>query len=349
MKFKHLKRNVLIAAALILVAPLAHLNSDEARALSLGARSVQASDLAPSAVATYDVSQTIVTLGVIGSLEFEYCSNNPIPGEPCTPPVGFDASSASLAGQTGETGFSIHGSSTANRTVLTRAPAVATQALSTYTFDGITNPSEAQRTYYVRLATFAADDGTGARIDSGGVALTTSDTFDLTLYVPPYLGFCKAQTISGLDCSTAVGSRLGLGVLSGSETRHDTSEFAVTTNAANGYNVVITGPTLTSGNNTIGNATSPNVSVVGSQQFGLNLRDNSLPDIGENPTGLLNGGPTADYNIVDQFTYNDGDMVASSSTPDASSYTVSYIVNIPPDHPPGIYTTTLTYVAFASF
>lgn len=349
MKLKSLKTKVVIAAALMVIAPLAYFNSYEASALSILARSADLTSNEPGVVADYDIDMRIQQLVLIGSIEIEFCSNNPIPGDPCTPPVGFDATGTNLISQSGETGFSVDGASTATRVILTRAPAVATQANLSYTLDDITNPTAAQSTYYVRLSTYASNDATGPIIDDGGIALSTSDQFDLSLYVPPYLSFCKGIEITGLNCATAVGAQLNFGVLSENETKYDSSEFVVTTNAVSGYNVVVNGPTMTSGNNTINNVSSPNFSSVGAEQFGFNLRDNGSPDVGTNPTGLVTGGPTFNYNQTDRYTFNNGDTVARSTTPDASSYTVSYIVNVPANQPPGVYTTTLTFVAFASF
>lgn len=349
MRTLNLRRIVLLMAALILTAPLLYLKADDVSALSMTNRRLRLSNPEPGATSNYAISFDIQQLLSYGSIELEFCGNNPIPGQPCTPPVGFDATAAVLFQQSGETGFTIHPSSNANRIILSRAPAVPAVAASTYRFSGIVNPSNPQQTNYLRLSNFASIDATGARIDEGGVAFSTSDDFDINLFVPPYLSFCVATEIAGLNCSTALGNRIDFGLLSSSETRSDASEFVVTTNAALGYNVTVQGPTMTSGIHTIDNMTSSDASDPGSEQFGMNLRSNSDPTVGANPTGLVTGGPVNGYGVANQFKYNQGDIIASSNTPDASSYTSSYIVNVPADQAPGIYTTTLTYVAFASF
>lgn len=349
MRTPKLKKVVLLIAALIIAAPLLYFNSNSVEALSMPSRRLRLSDSEAGATANYTFSITIAQMISYGSLEFEFCSNNPIPGQPCTPPVGFDASSATLSLQTGETGFTIDASSTASRIVLTRTAAVPVVAASTYRFNGIVNPSTAQSTNYVRLGNYASTDATGPRIDEGGIAFTTSDDFDINLFVPPYLSFCAGKTITGLNCSTVSGSRIDFGVLNPGQTKTDTSKFVVTTNAAFGYNVVVNGLTMTSGNNTINNLSNPTGSATGTEQFGFNLRSNSSPAAGVNPTGLVTGGPTSDYGTVNQYTFNNGDTVASSDDPDATNYTATYIVNVPPDQVPGIYSTTLTYIAFASF
>jgi len=344
-----LKQIVLLIAALVITAPLLYFGGNDVSAVSMEDRRVRLSNPEAGATSNYTFSFEIQQLLSYGSLEFEFCSNNPIPGQPCTPPLGFNASAAVLSNQTGETGFSIHPSSTANRIVLTRIPAVPTVQTSTYRFNGIINPSTPQETNYVRLGNFASNDATGPRIDEGGIAFSTADEFDINLYVPPYLSFCAGKTITGLNCSTVSGNRINFGVLNSGETKSDTSKFVVTTNAALGYNVTVNGPTMTSGVNTIKNISGTATSVLGAEQFGMNLRSNSSPAVGANPTGLVTGGAAAGYNTVNQFQYNSGDVVASSNSPDATNYTATYIVNVPANQVPGIYTTTLTYIAFASF
>jgi hypothetical protein len=340
---------VLLIAALTFAAPLLYFNGNQVQAESLESRELTLSNPEAGATSNYTFSFEIQQMVSYGSLEFEFCSNSPIPGQPCTPPTGFDASAAILSLQNGETGFSISGVSTANRLVLTRSATVPTVQTSTYRFNGIINPSTPQSTNYVRLANFASTNGTGPRIDEGGIAFSTSDDFDINLFVPPYLSFCAGKDITGLNCSTVSGNRINFGVLSPAETKSDTSKFVITTNAALGYNISVTGPTMTSGNNTIDNLASATPPNLGAEQFGMNLRSNTSPAAGSNPTGLVTGGATSGYNSPNLFRYNNGDIIASSDLPDATSYTATYIVNVPVNQIPGVYTTTLTYVAFASF
>jgi hypothetical protein len=72
-----------------------------------------------SAVTTHLFGFTMAVSGQqVGSISFEFCTNSPVIGDPCTTPAGFSASSAVLAAQSGDVGFSIHASSTANRIIL---------------------------------------------------------------------------------------------------------------------------------------------------------------------------------------------------------------------------------------
>ncbi|MDB5164295.1 MAG: hypothetical protein JWS12_913 [Candidatus Saccharibacteria bacterium] len=297
----------------------------------------------------YDVFFDLTTAGTMGSVMIEFCSNDPYPNTPCTPPTNFDDSAAILVQQTGETGFTIHSSSTSNKLVLSRIPVAAVAGSVSYAFNGITNPTTLG-TYYVRLLTFASNDATGPPIDIGGIAMTTVQQLNISAEVPPYLEFCSAVIISSQDCSNTSGNFTDLGNLVPSNTGTMTSQFLGATNAIFGYNVYINGTTLTAGNNVIPALSTPAPSQKGNSQFGINLHANSAPPIGQALSGSGNASADASYNLANLFTFNDGDTLASTSgASDFNKFTVSYIVNVNTKQPPGQYVTTLTYICLASF
>jgi hypothetical protein len=107
---------------------------------------------------------------------------------------------------------------------------------------------------------------------------------------------------------------------------------------------------MTSGNNVIPAMSATSGSSVGAAQFGLNLRNNSDPSVGAEVSGSGTGSPATGYGTVNQFRFVSGERVAMSSLPsDFNRYTASYIVNIPEDQPPGVYSTTVSYSAVVSF
>ncbi len=106
----------------------------------LGPRFLQLSTDEVSATAAYNLSFQLTTAGLLGSIDIQFCSNDPLIGDPCTAPAGFDASSAVLASQSGPTGFIISPASTANDIILTRAPVPAAVGTAAYDFTGVTNP-----------------------------------------------------------------------------------------------------------------------------------------------------------------------------------------------------------------
>ena len=313
-------------------------------------RSVTVRSNVVSATTTHTFSFVLPTSASVGSLVLQYCDGNPLFDFPCLPPAGLDVTNAVLSNQTGNTGFSIDTvDSTANQLVLTRTAAITTPIPNTYVFDNVKNPSTPGNTVYIRMASYASPDGSGALIDKGGVAFAPQNEFNVNAFVPPFLQLCVGITVAP-DCSSIVGDSLDLGVLSSNSANKGQSQYAVATNDLTGYNVFATGTTMTSGNNTISSMSLPTASLPGTSQFGINLRANLIPAVGQDPVGLGTGVPSANYNIPNRFIYNDGDNISSSPLP--SNYnrmTVSYLVNVPKIQPPGIYSTTITYIAVVQF
>lgn len=345
-------RNVLnitshiLVAALIVASPLL---LQVANASTLPSRSVTISDSAPSAVNTHRYNFTIETVGSVGSIEFEYCTNSPEIGAFCNVPSGMDVDNAVLSSQSGETGFSIdNANTTPNRLVITR-PAGLTSAIPvSYTFDNVTNHIQPRLTIFVRISTFASTDATGPRSDSGAVAYSTTGGISVSGFVPPYLTFCVGVVVA-LNCANAIGTSLDFGEFSTNQPRFLTSQFSVATNDPAGYAATLAGTTMTSGNNTINPLNSPQSSQPGTSQFGMNLRSNSNPAVGANPSGGGASTIAANYNVPNQFVFINQVITSSTLPTDYNLFTASYIVNISDAQNPGIYSTTLTYIATAAF
>lgn len=320
-----------------------------ASAARLENRSIKIGSSKTDAITSHTVSFTVPTAGNIGSIVFEYCSNTPIFELSCTPPAGLDVSLASMDSQSGMTGFSVHGLTTANRLVITRAPA-ANSAFQpvVYDFGNIVNPSDADSATYVRISTFATDDGTGPSTDQGAVVFVVIPEFTVAAFVPPFLTFCAALSVSS-NCATASGNFINLGELSKTKANFSTSQFAGATNDPGGYSTYLAGTTLSSGINTVPALTTPGTSSPGTSQFGLNLVANSNPNIGQNRTGGGTATPSAGYGSPNQFKFENGIIAATPNSTNFNVFTVSYLVNISNSQKPGIYTTTVTYIATAAF
>ncbi len=312
-------------------------------------RSDKISTSVAGATATHSIQFTTTKPAItLGSIEFEFCSNDPLPGTACTIPVGLDLTGVTLT-QSGNTGFSIHASSTANRILLSRVPALPSFAVSTYTFDSAINPSSGG-SYYIRLRTFSSNDGTGSSVEDGGLVFVISSGVNVSAEVPPYLRFCVGITITSLDCASATSYLIDLGELSSSQAKKASTEFLVATNATFGYSITMSGTTLTSGNNTISALAIPTGSAPGSNQFGINLRANSNPSIGADPVGPGTGNISGDYNSPNLFKFITGDIITTSpGSTDNRKYTVSFLTNISPSQQPGYYATTLSFICLANF
>jgi hypothetical protein len=318
-------------------------------ALGIKSRSIQLFNNEPSATTTYKISFTIVTPDTMGSLDVLFCANSPISGDTCDVPLGLDISNAVLSSQTGLTDFSSFPVSS-NELLLSRTSSTITPPLPvTLTFNNMVNPSSIGP-YYVRLAAYATTNGTGPSVDFGGLAFAITNELEINSYVPPYLTFCAGVVISTYNCSTASGDYINFGELNPSHSSQADSQLLIATNAGNGYVIQIYGTTMTAGNAIIPALSSLDSSKPGTSQFGLNLTANSVPTIGAAPDGPGSGLPTLGYNQSNKFQFVSNDVIANSSnTEDYRRYTVSYLVNVSKSQPPGIYVSTVTYVAAGSF
>ncbi len=315
----------------------------------------------------------------LGSIRYKYCTTAApvVGGIDCNTPTGVDASGATIGFESGATGFSVSSAST-NEVVLSRATATApTTAALEYRLDGVINPSATNMTFFVRIYTYTSTDGSGTPTDTGSVAASTASPIVITGTMPESLVFCTGRTISlttGVpDCTTATSGNIAFDQLfSPTDTATTTSQMAASTNAGFGYVITVNGPTLTSGSNTIaamsnGSANASTAPVLGTSQFGLNLRANTAVfDNQTTPAALgfdvapaanttnYKGTPRTNYRTDNTFKFFSSDIVAASDDggaggTDAQIYTAAYIVNVPGSQPAGTYTTTLTYICTPTF
>ena len=309
-------------------------------------RSLTVGSSAISASTTHTFSITFPDTTVVGSVAFEYCSRALLTAV-CTGPAGLDASQATLQQQTGETGFTI-GTETANKIILSRSPTATAGETASYTLANVVNPNSAG-SFYARILTYASSNGSGNPLDSGVVISAATAPITLEANVAPFLDFCVGQIIPS-DCSSASGDFIEFGDFSSSATRTGTSQLAATTNAPFGIAITVNGTTMASGNNIIPALGSPTGSIVGTSQFGMNLRANTIPAVGSEPTGSGSLVPVGSYNVPNKFTFNSGDVIAvSSDVAEFKKLTVSYIANIASNQAVGVYDTTLTYICTATF
>lgn len=305
----------------------------------------------PGVTTSYVLSMTYMTPQPVGSVDLLFCYN-PIPYEPCVTPAGLDVSSAVLSSQTGETGFAISAQST-NHIVLSRTPTMISgpTAASTYTFDGIVNPTDTSQAFSIRLRSHSSVDATGPLIDFGSVRGQVTNDIVIETQVPPMLIFCLAEQVEENCTSTNNNYYTDMGDLSPIATLTAQSQMAVGTNATSGFVITANGDPPAAGTNVINALTIPTVSTQGVNQFGINLVANSLPVVGGDPEGTwANALPSAGYDTPNLYKYISGEEVASS--PNVSlmkKFTVSYVLNSSENLRPGVYTTTITFIASGRF
>jgi hypothetical protein len=317
----------------------------------------QMADSSASTTTTHDLGFTLSNnTSPLGSIEFQFCSNDPLAGEPCTAPTGFSMSGGILSSQSGNIGFSISPLTSANDLILTSNSAITTPSLSPnlYVISNVVNPADVG-TFYVRIYTYSSLDASGTPTETGGVALSTTTGFTISSVVPPFLEFCVGVVIYNSDCSTIDTYIVNMGDFTTNQTSAATSQFLAATNATGGYSVSMTGTTLTSGNNVVASLSTPSPSIIGQDQFGLNLRADNIPNVGSDPAGQiypLNPSPviSSDYDNINRYTFNDNANLVSIPRPSLPvTYTTSYITNIDQNQPVGVYTTTITYICLANF
>lgn len=335
-----------LSVALLILAGLLHLGT--AYGDQLPSRSIELSSANASATDTYQLTFTIPQPEILGSIRLQFCSESPLIGQPCTLPIGMDLSGAVLASQTAGANFSIL-SASGTDIILTRPVSPAGIGPLTFRFTGIVNPSS-PGSYFGRIQTYTVANATGASNDYGGLAFAINNNVQISVTVPPYLYFCVGISVSGVDCTTATGNYIDFGTFTPAATSVAQTQMVAGTNADSGYTIVVAGNTLTSGNNVINGLAVADISRPGTSQFGLNLVANTDPQVGQAPTGLGIGQPTNGYKNANIYKFVDGDVVASTPQPDeARRYTTSYIANVSKTQTPGIYVTTLTYIATGTF
>ena len=270
------------------------------------------------------------TADFLGSIVFQYCTTAAaVPnGLGCAAPVGLDTTSVALgsvSGATGwtaasETGLDDASDTAVNGVLLSRTPAKLTSATTvSIELDNIVNPTATNTTFYARIWTFSSSTPTitpaetsltiANANDAGTVAASTANPIQLSGTMPESLIFCTGYTIKISttttlpDCSTATSGAISFNQLfDPNTTSWATSQMAASTNAGQGYQITLAGNTMTSGSNTIAAiGASPNVSIPGTAQFGLNLIDDSAP------TSPIVTDPTIGVGSADPITYYNGD------------------------------------------
>jgi len=223
----------------------------------------------------------------------------------------------------------------------------------------VTNPNTVNYEYYMRITTYANSNGTGQN-EFGSMALSTASQITLTGNMPESLVFCVGITIT-TDCtSIGGGTTVDFGTFSPLSTSIGSSVMQASTNASSGYAITVNGTTMSSGANTIpamGTQTQNSAGCVvscssqtGVSQFGSNVRNNAVPNIGADVGGTGSATGQGGYNNPDAFRFFTGDTVAGAAgSTKANTFTNSYIVNVGGDQAAGQYTATMTYICTATF
>ncbi len=311
-------------------------------------RSLAIGSTVPGATTDYTFSWRYPSPTTVRSVKMIICAD-PYVLDPCSSTPASDFSAGVLSSQSGDvTGFSIL-SQTANEIVLTRPTGPAGAGQSTYVFENMVNPTGLHSKFFVQIFTYSSADASGTPNHISSVANATVEPIVVSTIVPPILYFCVGLTVDEW-CENSYGNFIDYGDLRADETDAGTSQFGVATNAVGGYTVTINGGTMASGNKLIEPLSVPAGNSPSTSQFGLNLRANTDPALGQDVFGAGIGVVAPDYDSPDLYKFSNGDTVATAATGSLfNTYTATYIVNVPPDQPSGIYTATIAYICTAAF
>jgi hypothetical protein len=347
--------------------------------------------------AKHTATFTMATSGAtVGSVALIYCTS-PIPQTSCTSSAAATGdeshlTSASISGTgLGGSGWALDtttsnptitgygtcngatGTTRDNCVLLKASSAGANTGTPTITVqygggasDYVTNPTNDNNTFYVRIIVFSGTDYSTV-VDNGGVANSTAQQIDITAKVQEKLNFSVGKTYvaPGATCTAfSDDGALALGDSSGvldSAVAYDAlSYFRVSTNALNGAAVQYSGDTLKSGANDVNALASESLSSPGSEQFGLGL-NTANADYSFSSLSPAGGYDEANGNInpvvAAKFNYDTNSVttpvtlasVGAGTTVTCDTGVVRYIGNISTITPPGIYTTSVTYFALPTF
>lgn len=143
------------------------------------------------------------------------------------------------------------------------------------------------------------------------------------------------------------------GALTATQARTATATFSVINYTTYGYVVQIFGSTPSNSGHSIPAMSMPDASVVGTEQFGINLVANTSPvSFGSNPdNGQFGFGSVAsNYANANQFYYQDGDIIAQATKDSGlTNYTISYLINVASLTPGGTYSAAQTLVVTGTY
>ncbi len=329
-----------------LVSPTAYAAQITSRTLELSSSSAAGSN----ATTTYTFTFTVPSATTLQSFDVEICTTA---SGACTTPAGFSNASVTINQPTnlGDASGWVVDNGTAGILALNKSGNVAAPTGSqTVVFNNVQNPTTANQTFFGRMTTYS-DAAYATPVDTGAVAASTSQDITLTGTVDETLVF---ETGTSGTCGSLTGGSVPFGTFSSGSTSSGTSLMCASTNGASGYAITINGSTMTctscSGSPTIAALASQTASTTNTAQFGANLRNNATPDVGADPSGSGTGTYEAEYGTADQYRFVTGDSVAAASAAtDSNLFTVSYIVNIPGSQAAGVYTSTMTFIATATF
>ena len=308
-----------------------------------------------------------------GAIVVDFCSNSPLIGQPCTAPVGFDASGATAA-----TGFTI-GTNTANKVIATGTIGTGQ---NTVTFNGIDNPASAGP-LYARIITYTDVAGAnaytsanpGSHIDDGGLALYITDTVGVSGTVLESMTFCVSGATITADCAATTAPVLKLGETVGTTVALVPGTIStgsiytqLSTNASSGAVVSLKssatncGGLLRAGDPTACDIAPAQQTGVATTDAAFGVKTATATDTGTNPNGTLRAKPGSGYNETTYAlnyaalnatgvtsTYGDPFLDTADAPVNNKNMQLTFGVSVTNDTPAGLYSADLSLIATGKF
>jgi hypothetical protein len=149
------------------------------------------------------------------------------------------------------------------------------------------------------------------------------------------------------------GASVNFGNFTATSATTATATFTILNYTSYGYTVQIVGDAPTNGATTITPLTTTSASTAGTSQFGINLVANTLPvSVGANPdTGQFGfGSASANYGTSNMYRYVSGETIAQApKSSGLTTYTITYLINVPPLAPGGVYTSNQTIIVVGTY
>lgn len=229
-----------------------------------------------------------------------------------------------------------------------------------YTPSLVSAQTSSSANYSVEESSFSSGSGIGtsasfsSQASAGNVAVGSAFSTTYDAYAGPI-----SPNEEYLELVVSA-STISLGTLDNLATSSGSAEFYVRAYLNNTYTVQILGdePTLTSeSNDSITALAATTASIIGTEQFGINLKNNTTPDIGAEAvpqpnSTYANGEAAPGYDVVDQFKFVQSDIIAQSGAAPAwgqTNFTISYIANISSVTEAGFYQLAHSLVVVPTF
>lgn len=162
-----------------------------------------------------------------------------------------------------------------------------------------------------------------------------------------------STTTKSPNLSFSVNASTSFGSFSAGSATMATSTFSVMNYTSYGYVVQIIGTTPTNNGHSLTAMSTASSSVPGSEQFGINVVANTLPQvIGANPDngGFGHGEAAANYSTPNKYRYVSGETIAKApKSSGVTNYTISYMANVAGLTPGGKYTSDQTLVVTGTY